>query len=221
MKVVKSFKDFYNKIILEKYSIGRYQRELQKFYKNSNIELHTTLTYNTSLTTLVQVINKLINYPLEKVIMLTMFSVSILTHESKGKTEKLYAYLLKNDLNDEDINNVLNQLKNINKLYNTFFSKKDGTFIDLLEDTNQLIPFLFVIEKLISTDLLNGEMLSNPEEFLDDEKYQILINRIVHRYKIISGNNSKFQNKDNIKPLKVNDEFKSPMYKTVDTIIKE
>jgi len=235
MKKVKGYNDFTNDRILESVSVGKYQRSIQKFYKESGIKLHNAYTYTTSLTVLIQYVQKLMehsNYEaeptIENAIMLTMFGVSILSSEAKDKTESLYNYLKERGINDGDMDNVLNQLKNTKKIF-TIISKNAEkeikSFEDMLKYTSMLVPFITIMKNLLDKELLNADYISvewnEYRKLITVIEFKLFIMRILHRFNIITRSTNKFQNKDNAKPLKVNDELKSPLLQSEDTILEE
>jgi hypothetical protein len=99
-----------------------------------------------------------------------------------------------------------------------FFDRKVNVFSDMLKDTELLTPFTNTLHSVISKELFDIVVLVYPlsdiKNMLGDDKYNVFINRIMHKLDKIIRCTSKFQNVENIKPLQVNDEFKSPMYKT-------
>lgn len=238
MKEIKGFSEytykpllesnFDNELILEELNIGKYQRSIKKFYKETGIQLHYALTFGTALTVLLPVIEKfmntgefLIEATTENVVMLTIFAVAILTNESKDKIEKLYTVLIEKGIKDVDINKVINQLKNIKIIFANILKasgKVVSSFVDMLAYSGILIPFLAVISSLIDNGRISSELFSQSFKTLHITMgavaIKLLIQKILHKLDKITTTTGKFQNKENIKPLIVNDEFKSPAFKT-------
>jgi hypothetical protein len=231
MKKVKGFSDFIYLPILEKLNVGKYQRSIKKFYKDSDIELYNTSTYSTALTVLIELVEKFMEYgsfdsepTIDNATKLTIFAVSVLTPESKDKTEKLYEYLLENGISDDDMHKVVNQLKNIQIIFSTITESLEQStkdFDDMLKYTSLFVPYVSVLIILLEDGLINVDYLSTEfdefKELITEFGMKLLIIRISRKLNIMTTSTNKFQNKDNVKPLKVNDEFKSPMYKNVDT----
>lgn len=244
MKNIRGFNDYIytpllkkldENFLLENFNIGKYQKSITNFYKIVGVELYYALTYQTAIAALIPVVSKLIENgtfemeaTLKNSVMITIFSVSILTNETKDKVEKIYSHIIESGLIDNDINKVIEQLKNIKSIFTIIVklnNKKIDTFIDMLSYTSLLIPFLNVFNNMVSSGFINSDQLGLPfkefNESLGETKMKMLINRILHKLNIMTSSTDKFQNKDNNKPLKVNDEFKSPQYKTEDTILSE
>jgi len=234
MKIIRDFNDF-TIPLLEKSGIGRYQKNVKDLYKKSGVELHNSSIYSTSLNVLIQLVESLMKngtfyseHTIENAALLTIFAVSILTNESKDKTQKLYDYLISKDIIEGDMDKVINQLKNTKEIFSIILKKNEEDIInfeDMLKYTSILVPYISILNTILDSELLNPDMFSVPfEEFKDlltDMGFQLLLRRILRKLNIMTQNNHKFQNKDNAKPLKVNDEFKSPMFKSVDTILEE
>ena len=236
MKKIEGFSKFtYNPLLEklgdgpfeEKLNIGKYQRSLQKFYKDSGYHLYYASTYNTATLVLIPIIEKLFPYfSMEESLMLTVFSIAVLTNESKDKVEHLYKYLLEHNIVDEEIQKTISVLTNIYEIYKAILKvsgKELKNFADMLSTTGILVPFLNVFGSLVTNGFINSELftkeLQEIKDELGDTGFKLLLHRILHKLNIMTTNNHKFQNKDNAKPLRVNDEFKSPMYKHEDTDI--
>jgi len=232
MKVVKDFNDFTYSHLSEgneeKLNIGKYQRSLQKFYKDSGYFLYYASTFNTATLVLIPVIEKFFHqYSMQESLMLTVFSIAILTKESKSKVKRLHLYLLENGVTDEDIEKTIIILTNIFEIFKAILSvskKNIINFTDMLSTTNILVPYLSVISSLIDNGFIGVELLSKPlqevKDELGDEGFKMLIHRILHKLNIITKSTGKFQNKDNVKPLKVNDELKGPMVYKEDVVLE-
>jgi len=235
MKNVKRFGNFTYDNIIENVNVNKYQRTIQKFYKNSNVELHNAATFSTSIIVLVQVVQLLLEYgtfniepTINNAVAITIFAISVLTNDSKDKVEKLYKYLQDMKIEDDDINKVINQLRNFQAIFKFIVKdteQKIESFNDMLERTGLLVPFISIINNQIKNNLLNPDLLIGTiKEFQDtlgDLKFKVFLNKILRKLDIITKATNKFQNKDNAKPLRVNDEFKSPAFKTTDTILEE
>lgn len=233
MKKVKGFNEFTNTPITtqkeEKISINKYQTKLQKFYKDSGYHLYYASTFNTATIVLISLIDNMFpEYSLEDCVMLSVFSIAVLSKEGKDKTEKLLNYLHEHNIHDKDIEDVISIFTNVFEIYKAILkvSEKDiESFSDMLSDTGLLVPYLSVINNLIDNGFIDSNLFSKSLQEVKDElgedRFKLLIHRILHKLNILTTNNHKFQNKDNVKPLKVNDEFKSPMYWTEDVVLKE
>jgi len=235
MKKVKGFSDFTYESVLENVNINKYQRSIHKFYKASGVKFHNTEAYSTSLTVLVRVVQLLLEHgtftvdpTINNAVAITIFAVSVLTNESRDKVDNLYNYITKINISDEDINKVINQLRNIQAIFK-FILKESGkevkTFIDMLGETGLLVPFLSIISNQLTNNILNPDLLTGTikeyQDALGELKFKLFLNRILRKLDIITTGTNKFQNKDNVKPLKVNDEFKSPAFKTEDVVLEE
>ena len=145
MKKVKGFGDFTDEQLLEKLSIGKYQRAIQKFYKESDIELYNASRYTTSLTVLIQFVEKLMQHgrfgidaTIDNATMLTIFAISILSSEAKNKTGYLYEFLKDKGIDDGDMDSILNQLKNTKEIFRIILkqsNKEIKSIEDMLEFT--------------------------------------------------------------------------------------
>ena len=227
MKQIKNFNEF---LLFEKNQnyINVYQNTINRFNKKFGIKLYYTLKYNTSIILLSKFIKTLMDYDIfdcenniYNSVLLTVFGVSILTHELKNKTQKLYNFLIKNNIKDNDITKTINIFKNIHKILSDIYISIDNTvftnFIDIIKNTDVLNNYLFVISDIINIDFIDVRLLSTEfDNFMlkiGDEEYRKLLNRIIHRMKISSENLNRFQNKNNIKPLLINNDLKSPLLK--------
>ena len=235
MKKVKGFNDYTYDSILENVNINKYQNTIRKFYKSSGVELYNALVYSTSLIVLIKLVQVILEYgefeiesTINNAVAITIFAVAILTNESKDKTEQLYQYLQNMNIGDDDINKVINQLRNIQSIFKFILKDSEDkieSFIDMLGRTNVLVPFLSIISNQITNNLLNPNLLigtiKDYQDALGELKFKVFLNRIIRKLDVVTSSTNKFQNKNNIKPLKVNDVFKSPAFKTEDVVLGE
>ena len=208
MKVVKNFNDFTFPNLSEgkeeKLNIGKYQRSLQNFYKDSGYFLYYASTYNTATLVLIPVIEKFFpDYSMEQSLMLTVFSIAVLTKESKSKVENLYGYLLEHGVTYEDVEKTIILLTNIFEIFKAILNVSEQEiqrFTDMLSDTAILVPYLTVISSLIDNGFIELRMFSQPLQDLKDDlgedQFKLLIHKILHKLDIITKSTDKFQNKD-------------------------
>ncbi len=232
MKKIKGFNEFLFEGLEDtkevKLSASKYQHKLQKFYKKSGYNLYYASTFNTATLVLIPLIEQIFNCSIEESIMLTVFSISVLTKESKDKVEKLHTYLIKHEIDDDKLEKTINILTNVYEIFKSMLKvgeKQIKIFSDMLSHTGILVPFLNVFGSLIGNGFLDIELISQPLQNMKDElgedRFKLLVHRILHKLNIITDNDHKFQNKDNVKPLKVNDELKGPMAQTEDVILEK
>ena len=221
--------------IMEGIDIVKYQNSIKKFFKETKIQLYYVLTFGTSLTVLLPVVEKFMktgNFQIElddrNVTLLTIYAFSVLVHESKDKLKKIYDILKERDATDEDIQKSVNILRNIHELFKITLEgtgKLVDNFLDMISYSGMLIPFISVLSSLVTDGKVSSELMSGSFKTfaltIGSVSLKLLIHRILHKLdKIVKGTN-KFQNKDNIKPLLVNDELKSPMYKSENAYIED
>ncbi len=237
MKKLKSFNNLrYNSIIesinniqdadyftlMENVNYRKYQFISKKITTKLGLNLFYLKTYNVSISALYPVIAILVetgNFKIsstpENIVLITICALTVLVRENKEKAQKLFTYAEENGISQSDIDKVVNQISTIKGLFTMTannFGKIINTYADMLEYTNLFVPFLIVLESMISQDKITSDLLTLPLSTLytelGDNKYKLLMHRIMHKLEIIMGSTNKFQNSDNIKPLLVNDELK-------------
>jgi hypothetical protein len=218
--------DFYT--LMEKVDYKKYQFISKKIASELKLNLFYLKNYNVSISALYPVIATLVETgsfkilsTSENIVLITICALTVLVRENKEKAQKLFTYAEEKGISQSDIDKVINQISTIKGLFTMTannFGKTINTFSDMLESTNLLVPFLIVLESMISQDKITSDLLilplSNLYTELGDTKYKLLIHRIMHKLEIIMGNTTKFQNPNNIKPLLVNDELKPDYLKS-------
>lgn len=219
--------------IIEGIDIVKYQNSIKKFFKETKIQLYYVLTFGTSLTVLLPVVEKFMksgNFEIQlndkNITLLTIYAFSVLVHESKEKLKKIYDILKERDATDEDIKKSVNILRNIHELFKITLENTDklvDNFLDMISYSGMFVPFMSILDSLITDGKISSELMSGEFKILssDEQQIKLLKYRILHKLDIITKSTNKFQNKDNIKPLLVNDELKSPMYKSENAYIQD
>lgn len=205
----------------------RYQRDYNKIIKDLGINMHYSSTYKLSMASLFMLIKMVMdndelmtiestNY---NVIILTTCAVSLIVREDKDNVAKLMVYAKEKGIEESDIKRIMTTLLSIKRLFDDVaknFGKKIDRITDMLSYTELFVPFINVLVSIINHKLIDIRLISSQSfnELKDDDiKYKLLLNRIIHKLMIVVNNTSKFQNVKNSNILRVNDEFKSPMYK--------
>lgn len=235
MSNIESFNEYSNrqnilteKLILENIDTNRYQRVTTSIVKKLGVELFYINKYKLSISLLYPLVELFMiknNFNLEikkdNIVLLTICAVSLLTNEDKNKIKVIFKYAMDNGITDIELDKVNKFLSTIKELFaeiSSFFDRKVTVFSDVLKDTELLTPFVNTLHSVISKELFDIVILvyslDDIKNMLGDNKYNVFINRIMHKLDKIIKTTSKFQNVSNIKPLQINDEFKSPMYKT-------
>jgi len=235
MSNIQSFNDYSNrdnilneKLVLENMDTNRYQRVTTSVMKKLGVELFYVNKYKLSISLLYPLVELFMiknNFTLEvnknNIVLLSICAVSLLTKEDKTKSKAVFKYAMDNGIADTELDKVNKFLSTLKELFteiSTFFDRKVSVFSDMLKDTELLTPFVNTLHSVISKELFDIVVLVYPlsdiKNMLGKDRYNVFINRIMHKLDKIIKSTSKFQNVDNIKPLQVNDEFKSPMYKT-------
>ena len=143
-----------------------------------------------------------------------------MVREDREKTALLVSYANQKGIQEEDINKIMISILSLKRIFNDIcknFDRKINLVTDMLSYTELFIPFVNVLLSIINNKLIDTTLISN-KSFNDlkdsDIKYKMIINRILHKLLVVVNNVSKFQNVKNSNILRVNDEFKSPMFKT-------
>ncbi len=224
---VNNFQDEELELVLEFFDYGKYQRAAKKLIKELGVNLYYVGTFGVSIAALYPVIHNLIetgkfNIPatVENVVLMTICAITVLVHENKEKAKKLFSFAKEKGITDEDLDKVINQIKTIKGIFTEIaqnFGKVVTTFTDMLAYTGLLVPFTMVLNTLITQGKISPELLvqSLPALTLSlgAMGFKLLMNRIMHKLEIVIKGTDKFKNKENIKPLLVNDELKSPELK--------
>lgn len=206
--------------VLENFNYSKYQRIANKIQKDLNIELFYVKNFNLTISSLYPVVKKVIeigefNIPLteKNTVLVTICAINALVRENKEIVEKLFSYAKKNNIPQEELKKVINIIENIYFLFKEIsnnFSKSIIRFSDMISYTPLLVPFNTVLMSLMNQGKLTIGMLNELPNMTDNLNYKMLINRIMHKLEIIVSSTDKFQNTDNIKPLLVNWDLKSP-----------
>jgi ankyrin repeat protein len=233
MKRLKKFNEInYNlsniNSINENLNINKYQFQLQKLMKQLKVDLYYVERHKLSIFAFYPLIDQLIKinnpdkeYTIQDILLIIICSINILSYENKDKSQKLLNIAVKNDIPESVLDYTIDVIRKIKGLF-TIISEKFGKdiikFIDMLSYTDLFIPFMNVLNILVeqnSIDFDNIDINSN------DMKSKLLIDKIMKKLQFIINSTDKFQNKDNIKPLLVNDELKSPRFKKEKVFITE
>lgn len=211
-------------LVLEQFNIGEYQRAAKKLISEIGFNLYSIGTYGVSVTALYPVIQKLmetrkfdITPSVQNVVLLTICAVTVLIKESKDKAQKLVTFATEKGMSQEDLDKVVNQIRTTKEIFAGIaqkFGKVISTFTDMLTYTSLLVPFSMVLGSLITQGRIDSELMSQTypalEVSMGSMAFKMLLNKIMHKLEIIIKGTDKFQNPENIKPLLVNDELKSP-----------
>ena len=211
-------------LVLEGLDISQYQRTSKKLMSEIGFNLYSVGTYGVSVAALYPLVQKLmetgefdITPSVQSVVLLTICAVTILVKENKDKAKKFVDFATGKGMSQEDLDKVINQIKTIKGIFAEIaqnFGKVISTFTDMLAYTSLLVPFSMVLGSLITQGNITSDLLSKSlpalELSLGAIGFKMLLNRIMHKLEIIIKGTNKFQNPENIKPLLVNDEFKSP-----------
>jgi hypothetical protein len=215
-------------LVLEAFNVGEYQRTAKKLFNEAGLNLYSFGVYGVSVTALYPIIQKLmetgkfdITPSVQNVVLLTICAVTILVKENKDKAQKLVTLATERGMSSEDLDKVINQIRTTKEIFAEVahnFGKVISTFTDMLAYTSLLVPFSMVLSSLISQGRIDSELMSQSfpalEVSMGSMAFKLLLNRIMHKLEIIIKGTDKFQNPENIKPLLVNDELKSPELRT-------
>ena len=230
---IKRFDEFINENYTSNISV--YQNILRKALKEINTNLYYAATFGTSLTVLIPIVEKFAKTntfefepSLQNISLLTIYAFSILTKESKDKILIIYKLLKSKNIEDTDIKKVVNVLRNIKNLF-CIISENSGkvveNFLDMITYTGMFLPFINVITSLTTQGYISANDFTVNFRMLvislGTLGLKLLLNRILKKLNAAINSTNKFQNKDNMKPLIVDDEFKSPLYKRNNDFISE
>lgn len=209
--------------VLENFDYDKYLRTSNKIQKKLGVELYYIKNFSLSISSLYPLIEKLISigdFNFEKsitnTILITMCVVNVLSKESKEVVEKLFEFANENNISQDDLDIFINIMNNIEKLFidiSKKLNKNITNFVDMISYIELFVPFNTVLLSLLNQEKITIETLINLFNSDDKIKYDLLIYRVIHRLNVLIDKTDKFQNRENIKPLLVNWEFKSPELK--------
>ena len=221
---VNSFQLSDAQLMLEGFDVGKYQRATKKLISDIGINLYGVGTFGVSVTALYPVIANLmktgqfnIPFTVENVVLITICALTILVKENREKAQKLISFATERGMTQQDLDNVIKQVSTIKGIFSEIaknFGKVITTFSDMLAYTSLLVPFSMVLNSLLTQDLIDGKLLVQSLPALAVSLgaigFKLLFNRIMHKLEVLIQGTDKFRNIENIKPLLVNDELKSP-----------
>lgn len=226
MDYIKSFKEYKNSNVNENYEVNQYQYMINKLFNEIGVQLYYAPTYGTSLTTLIPMIDKLVNndniiLSMENIILITIFAVSVLCKENKEKSSVIFELLIDKGVSEEIIDKIIMFFYNLEITFNeviTLLEKSIEKFSDMLAYTSVFVPFTSIMKSIIEKNQYNIELFYKPIEVfkksLDTMEFKILMDKIMRKLMIMMNHNDKFLNKDNVDILLADQELKSPQYKT-------
>lgn len=205
----------------------KYQKEYGNILNTLKINIHYPSTFKLSTSSLFILIKNIIDADdsiniessIENVVLVTICAISLLVKEDKDNTSRLVGYAEQKGIDDKTINRIMRCIQSIKRIFKDVaknFGKNIDLVIDMLSYTELFVPFVNVLLSIVKNNLIDINLISS-ETFKgiedDDMKYKMIVNRIFHKLLIMVNNTNKFQNVKNSNVLRVNDEFKSPMYK--------
>lgn len=233
MKRLKKFNEInYNlsniDLVNENLNISKYQFQLRKLMKQLNIDLYYVERHKLSIFAFYPLVDQLIKtknsdkkYTIQDILLIIICGINILSYENKDKSQKLINIAVKNDIPESVLDYTIDIIKKVKGLFiiiSEKFGKDITKFIDMLSYTDLFVPFMNVLNSLVEYDSINFDSIDVNS---NDMKFKLLINKIMKKLEFIISSTDKFQNKENIKPLLVNDELKSPMFRKEKVIITE
>ena len=222
MKKIKNFNDF----LVEGFNVNKVQFLYKRILNSIGVKLYYASKYETVMIALLPVVDNLINaegYIFDKsnsnIVLIMLYATAILTHESTDKINKIHEIIKKHDISDIEVQYLINGLNNLRYIFSLIAKDRNiESFHDMLKETDFLIPFLHVINHMIVNNRLNINMFTGRfdviKNYLGQKGFDLLIHNILNKMNVALGSTNRFQNIENLKPLLVNQEFKSPMYKT-------
>jgi hypothetical protein len=212
-----------NQIILEEIDMQRYQDLIKKTIKEISANFYFVGTFGTSLTVLIPVVENFIknfsfsiDLTTQNIILLTIFAITVIAKESKEKIEKIASIIKEKGIDERIIDKIVNFIKNLWYIFleiTKILGKIILIFTDMLAYSALFVPFLHVTNSLIVNKSINyellGQTLTSFELAIGSIGLKLFLNKIMNKLEFITGSNNKFQNKNNIKPLLVNDDLKS------------
>jgi hypothetical protein len=211
-------------LVMEGFELGKFQRETKKLISEIGINLYSLGTFGVSVTALYPVIQNLMetgNFSVpptvQNVVLLTVCALTVLVRENKDKAKKLIDFAFNKGVTQQDLDKVVNQITTTKGLFSEVaksFGKVITTFSEMLAYTALLVPFTMVLSSLITQGTVSSDLMRQSlpaiSVSLGAVGFKLLISRIMHKLEVLIKGTDKFRNAENIKPLLVNDEFKSP-----------
>jgi len=227
--LIESVNNIDTELLLEGININKYQFATKKLMSEIGFNIYNVGTFGVSITALYPIIQNLmttgkfvIPNTIENVVLLTICAVTVLVKENKEKAKKLIDYAFSKGVTQKDLDTVINIITTTKGLFSEIaqnFGKVISTFSEMLSYTALLVPFSMVLNNLILNGTITSELLSQSLPAIivsiGAMGFKLLLNRIMHKLEIVIQGTDKFRNKENIKPLLVNDELKSPELKPV------
>ena len=225
--LIESVKTIDVDLLLESVDVSKYQFAAKKLLSEIGFNIYNVGTFGVAITALYPVIQNLMEtgkFTLEatpqNVVLLTICAITVLLKENKEKATKLIDYTFKKGVTQEDLDKVINQITTTKGLFSEVaknFGAVIDTFTDMLAYTSLLVPFSMVLNSLITKGMITDELLSQSLPALTVSLgavgFKLLLNRIMHKLQIVIQGTDKFRNRENVKPLVINDELKSPELK--------
>ena len=214
-------------LVMEGLDLNKYQFATKKLMAELKLNLYNVGTFGVSITALYPVVANLmatgkfsIEPSIQNVVLLTICALTVLLKENKEKAIKLINFAFEKGVTQQDLDKVVNQLTTTKGLFSEVaknFGKVISTFSEMLAYTSLLVPFSMILNSLITQGTVTSELLSQSlpaiTVSLGATGFKLLISRIMHKLEILIKGTDRFKNAENIKPLLVNDEFKSPELK--------
>jgi hypothetical protein len=205
-----------NNIINEQNNNTKYQLSYKKLMKKIDIDLYYISKYNIAISAIYPFVYELIRKNSyannNNVILITICAISATLQDEKVKLEKLFKFANDNKINTLDIDNLISQIESVFNIYKIIannFNKDVIYFNDMLEQVDLFIPFMNVLTGMLKNKNIEGSYLKDKLD-IENDNSSLLLHRIMHKLIITLGAPNKIQNKENVRPLIINDEFKSP-----------
>lgn len=222
-KIIK-FEDY----ICEEFEINRIQFLYKKTLKKLGVKLYYANTYELSLSSLFPLVDKFTNIPgfifehtNENIVLLTIYAFSVMTYEGIEKLETIREVLNEKGFEDYELKNIVSVFINLKNLYIELLTTEQDNvrnFEDIVKNTAMFIPFTNILMSLIRNERLNLEMFlgtyDEMKTFLGEDGFEILKTKITNKMVILVGSTRKIQNPDNLRPYLINNDLKSPLYKS-------
>jgi hypothetical protein len=205
-----------------------YKRIINSILKELNINLYFVATFGTSLGVLIPIIEKFsktgifeIELNTKNIVLLSLCAIAVLTKENKKHVQALFNLAKTNGIETKSVDRLINQLTNIKVIFSIIahnFGKVITTFSDMFAYTGLLIPFLHVIDTLIKNESFDTDMLNQSFTSLEVSMgaiaLKLLLERILRKVKVLTGESHKIQNKEHADLLRKEDAFKPDYLKT-------
>lgn len=227
MSRILTFKSFES---ANRYKSTRYVRkELNNFYKAYGIELFYARKYEMSTVFLIEVTISLLSCAglkndTEDVILLVLYAISLLCRDEKRRVSKLFDLILYKDIPPEVRTSVINYVSNIRDVMQDIGLVDDQLFVSILKKVDVLSSLVSALSSMIVDELVNcssfGRTYVSFKDEIGNDGYELFISRVTKRMTIQAGSTNRFQNKDNMRPLLINNDFKSPSIRSKNYNIK-